>query len=57
MEYSFNSKCIVWEDNFDREYKGKIYKLDEFMKKVFMDQDKEAGHIVKIRFEDIVRVE
>ncbi|MFJ7682042.1 YolD-like family protein [Peribacillus butanolivorans] len=57
MEFSSPIKFTVWEDGFDWEYFGLIHRLDPITNVIYLELEKEKGHIIKITFQDIVSVE
>ncbi|MGE7591892.1 YolD-like family protein [Peribacillus frigoritolerans] len=58
MEFSSAVKFTVWEDGFDWEYTGMIHRLDPLTKKmILLELENEKGHIIRVKFEDIVGVE
>ncbi|MFJ7680357.1 YolD-like family protein [Peribacillus sp. NPDC097198] len=57
MELSSIVKFTVWEEGFDWEYTGLVHRLDPINKMIYLELEQENGHIIKVRFEDIVRVE
>ncbi|WP_373691278.1 YolD-like family protein [Peribacillus frigoritolerans] len=57
MEFSSTVKFTVWKDGFDWEYTGMIHRLDPITNLIYLELEKEKGHIIKIKFQDIVSVE
>ncbi|MBD8137367.1 YolD-like family protein [Bacillus sp. CFBP 13597] len=57
MEFASLVKFTVWEDGFDWEYTGMIHRLDPFTKAIYLELENEKGHIIKVKFEDLVAVE
>ena len=57
MEFSSSIKFTVWEDGFDWDYAGMVHRLDPLTNLIYLELDNEKGHIIKIKFQDIVRVE
>ncbi|MGG0288843.1 YolD-like family protein [Peribacillus butanolivorans] len=57
MEFSSTVKFTVFEDGFDWEYTGIIHKLDPFTKLIHLELVKEKGHIIRVKFEDLVAVD
>ncbi|MFE4428827.1 YolD-like family protein [Peribacillus butanolivorans] len=57
MEFSSTLKFTVWEDGFDWEYLGMIHRLDQLTKMIHLELEKEKGHIIRVKFEDLVDVE
>lgn len=54
MEFAFQVKVKIWREGFFQDFEGRICRLDEFKKLVFMESN--DGYIEKIKFEDIVGV-
>lgn len=54
MEYTSEVKIKVWEKGFFKVYRGKIHRLDEFNKIIYLGQ---KGSITKISYNDIVNME
>lgn len=57
MEFASPVMFTVWEDGFDWEYTGMIHRLDPLTKMIHLELENEKGHIIKVKFEDIVGVE
>ncbi|TDL93173.1 YolD-like family protein [Vibrio vulnificus] len=56
MEFASPVKFTVWEDGYDWEYTGMIHRLDSVTKMIHLDLEKEKGHIIRVKFEDLVAV-
>ncbi|MFS0763931.1 YolD-like family protein [Peribacillus phoenicis] len=57
MEFASPVKFTVWEDGFDWEYTGMIHRLDQFTKLIHLELEKEKGHIIRVKFEDLVDIQ
>ncbi|MGE7878749.1 YolD-like family protein [Peribacillus muralis] len=57
MEFSSTIQFTVWEDGFDWDYTGLVHRLDPLTNLIYLELENEKGHIIKIKFQDIVSVE
>lgn len=57
MEHSFITKFTAWEDGYDWEYIGRVKRLDPISKMIDLEVNQEDGYIMKIKFEDVIRIE
>lgn len=57
MEFATPLKFTVWEDGFDWDYTGMVHRLDPITKLIYLELENENGHIIKIKFEEVVGVE
>ncbi|RFU70363.1 YolD-like family protein [Peribacillus saganii] len=56
MEFVLSVKVTVWEDGFEKEYIGKVCRLDEIHKVIYLKLHNEEGYIMRIKFDTIVGV-
>ncbi|WP_158555771.1 YolD-like family protein [Peribacillus glennii] len=57
IEFTFIVKITTWEDGYEWHYEGLVYRLDPILKVIYLEKQTEDYYIIKIRFEDIVKVE
>ncbi|MBK5502686.1 YolD-like family protein [Peribacillus sp. TH14] len=57
MEFSSTVKFTVFEDGFDWEYTGIIHRLDPLTKLIHLEVEKDKGHVIRVKFEDLVAVD
>ncbi|MCK6205733.1 YolD-like family protein [Bacillus infantis] len=57
MEFTFLVKIKTWEDGFEWDYEGLVHRLDPIHKVIYLEKQTEDYYTIKIRFDDIVKVE
>lgn len=54
MEFTYRLKIQVWENGFLYDYSGKLHRIDEIYKIIYLETDEK---LTKLKFEDMVDVE
>ncbi|WP_026695554.1 YolD-like family protein [Peribacillus kribbensis] len=57
MEFSFYVTVTLWEDGFEKKYTGRVHRLDEWQKKIYLEEKSPDAFLAVILFEDIIGIE
>ena len=57
MEYTSTVKFTTWEGGYEWEYIGRVKRLDPLSKTIYLEVNNEEKYTMKIKFDDIVRIE